>query len=313
MLFKTTAEIKAYAQFTGDINFASIKPTLRFVETFHLIAILGKELYRSLETAYTTGETSMSENQKALLEQCRLMVAPYLVYYYAPKADVQLSDGGMTKNKEAAYQYQGAAFREAALREAEMCEELLLEFLEENKADYAEWTNSNVFKEYRSLFIKTGGEFAELFSSSSPYRNYRAIRTKMPDVEEQMIRMAIGDTLFDGLKTKDAGAQNFTDQEKALLFKLKKAIAYQSVALSVPLLNVRIDAAGISVVAKTASGSSDEKNSRTGAADEALRDLVSTCTDGAKAWLKSAKEYLETNASHFTWTKPAAEKFCSIN
>ena len=313
MLFKTTAELKAYAQLTGDVNFASIKPTLRFVETFHLIAIIGKELYRSLDDAYTTSEATLTEVHKALLEQCRLMVAPYLVYYYAPKADVQLSDSGMTKSKEAAYQYQGTAFREANLREAEMCEELLLQFLEENKAGYPQWQASDSFKDYRALFIKSGNEFDKLFSSASPYRNYRALRTKMPDVEEQMVRMAIGDTLFDALKTKDAGDQGFTAQEKELLFKLKKAIAYQVVALSVPVLQIRIDAGGISVMAKTVTGSNDDRNMRSTASDEALRDLIIACTAGAQTWLKNANDYLEKNATHFSWTKTTEAKPCRIN
>lgn len=313
MIFKSTTELKRYAQLTGDINFESLRATLQFVETFHLRPILGLELYTALNEAYNTNESSMSDAHKALLQQCRLMAGPYLCYYYAPKADVQLTDAGMTKSKEAAYQYQVRNFREANLREAEMCEEALLSFLEKNKGDYQQWADSDNFKEYRSLFIKTGFEFNHLFSSSSPQRNYAAMRSKMVDVEEQMIRMAIGDTLFATLKTKDAGNQDFTDKEKELLFKLKKAIANQTVFLSIPVLNVRIDAAGLSVVARTVNGSSDEDNMRSTTLDAALSQLMSACETSAKAWIRMAKEYIANNDTDFNTVAPVITPLPSIN
>lgn len=313
MLFKTSAQLKEYAQLTGDLNFPGLAPTLRFVETFHLIPLLGKTLYQSLSQAYTANEASLSTVQKDLLEQCRQVVAPYFCFYYAPKADVQLTDSGFRKNQDAAYQYQGTNYREANLREAEMCEEMLLQFLEEKSADYPDWKTSDAFRDYRSLFIKTGEEFNKLFPSSSPYRNYRAMRGKMVDVEEQMVRMAIGDVLFAALKTKDTDAQDFTDKEKELLFKLKKAISYQTVALSIPLLKVRIDGNGLSVLANIVMSSRDEDNKRGGADDGAISQLAEECFAGAKAWLKTAVEYIEGNAEAFSWTKPAVVKPCSVN
>lgn len=307
MLFKSTAGLKEYAQLTGEINFASVRPTLRFVETFHLIAILGRELYRSLDAAYAD-ETTMTAAQKALLEQCRHVVAPYFCYYYAPKADVQLSDAGMTKSKDAAYQYQGAAYREAALREAEMCEESLLQFLEEKRSDYAEWTASEAFKAYRSLFIKSGTQFDDLVRTASPQRNFFALRSAMVDVEENMIRTAIGDTLFNALKTKDAGTQNFTGAELILLQRLKKAIAYQTLATGAPLLNVRLDAAGLSVITAGPRADDDKVSARSNATDNNLSLFIESCAGKAKIWLQSATAYLHDNASALGYTVPAAPK-----
>ena len=310
MLFKSSTELKAYAQLSGEVNFASLKPTLRFVEVFHIAAILGKELYASLDSAYTNNST-LTAPQVALLEQCRQVIAPWFCYYYAPKADVQLGDSGMTKNKDAAYQYQGTAFRESNLREAELCEELLLQFLEDGKDDFPQWVTSSAFKSYRALFIKTGSEFNTLFPSASPQRTYFAMRSKMVDVEEQMIRMAIGDALFTSLKTKDAGTQAFTSVEKELLFKLKKAIAYQTVALAVPMFNVRIDASGLSIVAQGPRTSDDNVTSRAPAPDSNISLLIQSCADSAKMWLSNATAYLLANAIALSYTAPVTSPDCS--
>jgi hypothetical protein len=312
MLFKDSNTLKEYAQLTGEINFASVKPTLRFVETIHIIPVIGKELYNDLNTAFNDAATldDLDEPQVNLLEQCRYIIGPYLCYYYAPKSDVQLNDGGMSKNKDAAFQYQGTNFREANLREAETATELLLQFLEDNSDDYPEWLASSAFEEYRKLFIKTGKEFNENFTSASPYRNFHAMRNKMVDVEEHNIRMAIGDTLFDALKAKDkAEAPTFTDKEKQLLFKLKKAIANFTVAFSVPLLNVRIDANGITVVAYGPSTSRDQDNMRTNASSDAQSILIAKCIDAAESWLSDALKFLNDNATDFPqWSSANADE-----
>lgn len=298
MLFKDTAKIIEYASMVNTVNFVSVTPTLRMVEEHHIKPILGKTTYDALNTAYTgaSTESSLTTAQKNLLHQCRMIIGPYLAYYYAPKADVKLSDGGArrseTNTEKTAYQYQVTNFREQHLREAEAAIEMLLQFLEENKADYASWVASDEFKKYRSLFIKTGKEFNELFPSHTPYRNYWAMRSKMQDVEENVIRTSLGDTLYDSLKTIDAtSAQSFSAKEKELLKRLKKAIAYFTVSYSIPFLNVRIDANGITV-ASGGSNSNDETASRTKAEANAISNIIANSQQAGSMWLANAIDYL---------------------
>jgi hypothetical protein len=303
MLFKTSAKLKEFAQLSGDINFASISATIRWTEIAHIQPVLGFDLYTALNDAYTAAadESTLTDPHKKLLEYCRMVIAPYVCYYYAPKVDVRLSDSGMTKHKDAAYQEQRTTFREANLREGEQASEALLMFLEEKKGDYAQWTDSTAFKKYKSLFIKTGTEFNELFPSASPYRNYWAMRSKMLQVEEQNIRKALGDTLFNALKTKDKLATpGFTEKEKILLEKLKYAIANFTVAFSVPMLTVRIDTNGITVSSEAPRTNRDEDAKRSASADNQLSLLIKSCHESGTTWLNDAIKYLNDNAADFT-------------
>ena len=301
MLFKDTKKLQEYAELTNNSNFFTLKATLRMVESYYIIPVLGKELYNALDSAYTlvTDENTLSPAHKLLIDKCRCVIGPMLCYLYAPKGEVKLGDGGLTKNKEAAYQYQGTNYREANLREGELATELLLEFLEENKEAYPQWTASNAFAQYRSLFIKTGSEFQQLFPSHSPYRNYMAMRAKMVDVEEQIIRTALGNPLFEVLKTKDKTAAGvLSEKEKELLFKVKKTVANYTVAFSIPLLSVRIDANGLTVATEAPRSSRDADN-RSNATAPQFNNLVDSCTGAGQIWLTNALQFITDNIADF--------------
>lgn len=303
MLFKTKDKLIEYAELSGAINFASVKSTIRVVETQHVIPVLGQELYTLINAAYTAvaDETTLSQIQKDLLDKCRCVIGPMLCYYYAPKSEVKLSDQGAqrleTATNKTAYQNQVTNFREQNLREAEVATELLLQFLEEKKADYPQWITSEAFTDYRSLFIRSGKEFNKLFSSHSPYRNYWAMRSKMLDVEQSSIRTLLGDELFDYLKTKDTdNALTLSTIEADLLFKVKKVIAYLTVAFSIPFLNVRMDELGITVMGNNRA-QNDNINSRMASNDKALNVIIEKSEAAAKSWINNVENFLNADAN----------------
>lgn len=304
MLFKKTDILLQYAELT-TVNFVQVKPTIKMVEQQHIIPFIGKELYKTLNDAYTSAADEALEDEKLipLLDMCRSVIGPMVCYYYAPKAEVQLSGAGAQRQEsdtnKTAYQNQVVNYREQLLREGEMATELLLQFLEENKADYPDWQASDAFKDYRSLFIKSGGEFDKLFTSASPYRNYWAMRSQMLDVEQNNIRRTIGDDLFTYLKDKDQDpAGTFTDAEKDLLFKVKKVTAYLTVCFSIPFLNVKIDANGISVISPNAV-QNDALSKRQAAADNMLDVLIKKCEAAAESWTNNLTQYLNDNIPDF--------------
>ena len=315
MLFKDSKKIQEYAELVSEVNFASLKPTIRNIEEQMIIPVIGKSLYNNLNDDYNGAmdeESGLTDEQKSLLDRLRMVIGPYISYFYAPKGEVKLSDAGLrreeTNTNKTAFQYQVKNFREACLAEAEAQTELLLQFLEDNKADYQLWANDDAFKNYRSLFIKTGSEFNEYFPSQTPSKNYWAMRPKMVDVEAQNIRTAIGEELFDDLKEKDTSDASLSDQEKTLLFKLKKATANFTVSYSVPFLNIRIDANGLSVNSSNTRSSDDDLSARSAPSPADISHLIAACKDTAKFWLNDAIIFLNKNHSDFplfNWVDPA--------
>lgn len=317
MLFKNTIRVVDFAKLASTVNFNNIAPTIRMVEEQHIIPVLGQQLYDVLNAAYAgaTAETDLTAPQQNLLDKCRNVIGPLVCYYYTPKAEVILSDAGAqrleTGNNKTAFQNQIINFREQNLRESEMATELLLQFLEENKTDYASWVTSDGFKDYRSLFIKTGKEFQSLFPSASPYRNYFAMRPRMKDIEENTIRTLLGDDLFASLKETDADADGaFTDVETDLIFKIKKAVAYLTVAATVPFLNVRIDGNGLTIKA-LARAQDDMLSARGQASSNDMGNLIAACKEAGASWIDAIKKWMDINTSPPAGRLPLDSSTCN--
>lgn len=295
MLFKDIIKLKEFADLGQSTAFESLKTHIKAVEETQLVPVIGWELYNEIDTAYNTiDESDLDKKIKELLEKCREVVGPLVNYAYAPFAEVNISDAGIQRteggNAKTAYQNQVTAYREASQRKAAAAIEALYRFLEANKVDYPVWIASDAFKQYQKLFIKTGGEFGELFTSHSPHTNYYAMRPKMYDVEVLYLRRAIGSALFDWLKKYDTlevkpllpdgiTATDITDVTE----KIKKAIAYFTVALSIPFLNVRIDSNGITVIGQGPSNRDADK--RKNADNDALNVIVNSSKDAGAQWL----------------------------
>lgn len=324
MLFRDADKLKEYAQITGTIHFDGLKASLRMVELKYIIPIIGKDLYQALDEALTdaTVQDPLDEVFVNLLHQCRMAIGPLFCYFHADKADVQFSDAGMQRAESStnknAYQEQRQKFKEANLSEGEEALELLLQFLEENKEDYTEWTDSENFKKYRSLFIKSGSAFNELFPSQTPHRNYWLLRATMYDVEENNIRAFLGSTLYEDLKEEDAKLDpEFSDEQAALLHRLKKAIANLTVCLAVPFINVRLGSNGLTVPAVTTFSQNDADNTRNGIDHQMIDTFIKACNNAANTWLLNAKDYLTNHKTDFPdwigFATPATECPPSIN
>ena len=199
-----------------------------------------------------------------------------------------------------AYQEQRSKFKEANLAEGEYALELLQQFLEDNREDYPEWLDSDSFKKYKQLFIKTGEEFNTLFPSATPYRNYRQLQPRMLDVEQQNVKKLLGADLFIELKEKDQKATpDFTDEEAYLVDLLKKAIANLAVAFAAPIMHVQIGPNGITMPAVASFSTNDSDNIRNGASDKVLSSFITACTNTGTNWIAEATQYITDNKTAF--------------
>jgi hypothetical protein len=118
-----------------------------------------------------------------------------------------------------------------------------------------------------------------------------AMRASMVDVEENTIKKLLGKDLYDALKETNLDpAGTFTDLEKDLLFRIKKAVAYLTVATAIPFLNVRIDVNGITVHSANRA-QNDEVASRSAATDSPLNTLIRACKEAGQSWVNSIGEW----------------------
>jgi hypothetical protein len=305
MLFKATPDIQPYSEVNTAVNFDSLKSSITAAEHEFIVPVIGLTLYNVLNAAYTAvaAETDLSLVNQALLNAVRMALAPYTMMVYANKAELQFGDGGLrrqeTANAKTAFQYQTRNLKDQLKKEGDRGTEMLLSFLEINATDYPQWTASEEFAFYRSLFIKTGTEFNKYYITQSPQRNYLALRAVMKDVEDLVIKKSIGIELFTDLKTKTTAVVPavLSTEESALLEILKKAIANFTIARGIHLLAARIDEFGITVTSPATFASQDELSKRAGAANAQINGLASSAYNTGSEYLAEAIAYLVKYAS----------------
>lgn len=309
MLFKNTIELQEYVEINSNVNFASLKPSIRAAEKEILTPVVGLAFLLDLDTKYNAIPSSTaSAEETALIKVMQAAVAPYVMYLYAPKVEVSITDGGVrraeTDQSKTAFQYQVTNMRKAYKAESDAAVEYLIEFLEVKKSDYPSWKDTDEFKKYRSLFIKTGGDFNNYYRTASPWRNFHAMYPVMVAVEQHIVKKVLGSDFFASLKAKEATeAPAYSQEEKELLTRLKYAIANYTIGQSVGQLSVSIDENGITVTSASTFASNDAESKKGAASDNQLSYFANQTAAIAADWLKSVQEYLTEKASDTVFTQ----------
>lgn len=308
MLFKSTSDIGNYIEINDAVNFESLKSSIRTAEKQLLVPIIGLSFYIDLDTKYNSNDLNAEET--LLVNVIQAALAPSTMLHYIPKSEVNITDGGIrraeTETHKTAYQYQVTNLRNAYQDETDRAVEYLYAYLELKKVEFPVWQTTEEFKRYRSLFIRTGGEFQEYFQSASPWRNYMAMRSIMHGIEQTIVKASLGNSFYAALKAKTESANGvISSEETELLKRLKYFIAFRTITESIGQLAVRIDSMGISVIN---SGSSNDRDAKKGTAtDNNLSHLKQTTQHWSDIWLSNALEYLKETASptifqeFYTW------------
>lgn len=317
MLINNTTELGKYMDATGTITFDKIKGTIEFVESTVLLPIIGEKLFTEIQDAVK--ENTNDDDLLSLIDKCRKVIGPFTAYYFIPKAEVALTDGGATRtesnNTKTAFAYQVTNARAQRLLEGESNIELLLKYLNDHSTNFSNWSDSDEYKEYQSLFIKTGTDFSSLYKTHQPFRNFSAIRFKMVDVEMLTIRPYITTSLFDSLKEKDQQKDSeWSAEEKLLLFYIKKSIAYYSIAAAIPHLSIRIDQNGLSVVSDNSVTINKDSEIRKDADPNKISMLINSCNASGSQYLQEAIKYITNNSEKFPdWEAPVKQTESSNN
>lgn len=291
MLFKTIAELQAYAQIENT-NFTSCSSTVKHIENNVLAKIIGNSLYDDLEEKYQNN--SLDEDYTKLLDKCRLVIGPLFTYSYAVTGSTVVGDNGAqrveTNTNKTAYAYQIKDSRAEWKLQAETEIENLLAYLNTNTEKFEKFLESNTYKESQKLFIKSASDFNLQFTTPQPYRFYNAVLFKMMDVELMGINV-LPTAVYKSLLNKD----EYDEIEEPLVRLIKKAIAYLTVASAIPYLNIRFDDNGITIVSDYGTAESKDTQPRKAADDTKVSLLIAQAKADATAFLTKISEYYNEN------------------
>lgn len=224
-IIKDISEVHSFIAVSQDTSLEKLIPYLEKGKADkEIIKVVGTEMLSVIEGYYDSVENEKQSKVLALSQRALVNLA---YYYYLPFMNVEISDAGVTTNKdESAYQWQYNNLALSLVQTAyEALDDLYL-FLEENESDFSDWKKPIV----KDLFIKSAAEFSEYVDIKDSRRTFNAILPQMRYIEKFFIPQTLQDTPP-------------TDPE--ILKFLKGSIAHSVIADAVDDLVIDISADGL--------------------------------------------------------------------
>lgn len=271
----------------------SLTPSVANAERNYIKKVLGAVVYENLLDKVEAD--TLTTDEEALLDEVMLALAPLAYYIGSPIMQVRSSDSGFHTSsgddKERLTKWMYDEFRTQLLIDGYNALDNLLLYLETNTAAdwYGDWSASDAFTTYKSLFVNR----AEIFDAHVGIKKSRWLFAQMlpmlGNTESQFILPFLGEDLFNDLKTKFADESADAD-ELIVIGKIQKCIA--NMAYSKSLLNPNFINEMIVVTAtKTENVKSMEVML------PMYNAQVKEHRDYAEAFLNELRTYLNKNAS----------------
>jgi hypothetical protein len=303
MLFRTGKELMEYIPYNTSDSLTRIKPDLHRAEIQYIKTYLGNQLYNNLVTAYSslTSTQTIDDLQppyKALAPYVQRALANLAATSNTIVALLDISQTGIKISKEEGaatpWQWQIEDLKAKFYDDGFWALENLLEFLEENVTDYADWKTSPAYTLNKKRFINSAGDFNIYYTISDNRMTFFALLPIIDRVEELIIKPNITPALYNELKT--AIAENaLNSDEEALIDFIKPAVACHTISRALTELQLQVSANGILVKLYKAMNNNSRENVK--ATDNAIANAKTEAYNNGEAWVKKLRAYLDENAS----------------
>jgi hypothetical protein len=301
MLFKTIDEIKEFWPVPVSDNIANVKPFIVQAERDYIIPAISQAQYTTLSNAYNVITPSLSPALTKLLEKVQAALALYAYYLWIPSGQLQISDSGIriatNENLKTAFQWQIDDLQRSVIKQAGSAMEDLLAFMEQNKADYAGWSGSSAYTEFKDCFIPSAIVFTNCYSALGYSRlNFLAIRSHMKKVQETTIQAELSPEFYAVLKNQNT-TNTLSDKNKLLIPYIQKAIANLTMANAFTTLAVTINENGILNFNNT--GNREAINAKQPSAPSMISKLELQAQKDGETYIQILKDFLKANITDY--------------
>jgi len=230
-LFTTDLELKDYLPTTAGFKLQQLQPSLTRALNKYIREALGLSQLAALSTAYAAqlaGTTPLTDAEKILLAAVRAPLASFAAQLHVARGPVQFGATGPVVSESQNLKPAGAKDM-VTLFEAEEAAgyegiEALLELLEENRADYPLWADSDACTVLHGQFLTTAKEFDKYVFIDRSRKRFMELQPSIRDVERLYLVPMLGSAQLKELRTQlVAGAVSELNQE--LLSYVRPAVA----------------------------------------------------------------------------------------
>ena len=303
MLLSDTTEIKRFLPIGAGNDFNRLKPHIVNAENKYIKTLLGTNMYDELlefyEASPVASPTEIQIAMNDLLEKVQhsLIHLAYFVGY--DFLNVSVTDTGFqrveSEHKKGLFKYQEDNLKQYFSDAGFNSLDSILVFLEQNIQHFTEFKASPNWTEFKASFIPTVKILQNI-----PYNIYESrltflnLKPHLAFVEDTTIRLALGETIYQEIKTemvKDAPAEKVT----AILPYIRKPLIYFATALLMEETGAVLGNNGLYF--EKLNGNYPDNRIKEPSTEERILAMIQRNRNIGNAYLDALKSFLLTNIS----------------
>jgi hypothetical protein len=275
----------------GAANSIKSLPNFSVAEERYLLPIIGASLYDALQTP--------NSDAVQLLEKCRAVVAPFAYLLQLPFIQTTITDNGLiamtAEGQRKAFQWEYRGIEEALTNQGYAAQEMLILYLQTNKAKFPTWSESPYNDSSDFAFIRNGAELGKAITITQPHRSFMMLRPLFAVVGELTIQELLGTAFYNALSAKIFAGTISSAAELQLLKLIRMTSARLVMEQASTELNIRFNSGnGFTVVDSL----KDEPDAgRKNARDTELQKFASLMKKDAAALMEKISQLLDETAS----------------
>ncbi len=303
-LFLNTEQLKKHVDIHKQTHWDTLKLFVEQSEDSYVIPLISPGIYTYLNSVVNTAgfdpETSFPEPEyKELYNRVCRVLAHFTMYEGLPFLNTPVGDIGVVQQQSkegtatAAAQWRYDGRRMAHLNNADRFSDQLLTFMEANADMFLDWKLSPSYTVTKDLFINNGSLLGEYLNTQGSRRTFLAMRTYIRLSEKKFIIPAIGQGMFDELKTQLLN-NSLTPANEKLMSKVREASAWSGYYEGFWHMQLRIDAEGIKVVTSTDGSTRKDPGLVT-----QMTEAYSSARGNMDTFLASLKQFIVENSADY--------------
>lgn len=311
MLYKTLDDVKKTAGFVAishqDKDLGVLKEDLLAAENDVRTNYLGAGQFDSLDTQFNADAIVPDSVTEKLLNHTRRYVSLQALMTGAAKININYTKSGLTSTKSQtsvpAREWMLLQLKSSLLESACKHLDILLRFLEENRASFPLWTgDSSVSLIQRRFLVQSLPNFEKYYGLGGSFVTFKTLWPVIDHVQDRFLSKLLGQDFYDEI-IAELNAGNLSALNTVLAEKfLKRLVVYKSIIRACEVLPVQVVHNGI--VTNEFIASRETTTQQAKAELKAVELLKNQMIFDAQALIQDTIDYLNktaTDSIYATW------------
>jgi hypothetical protein len=308
-LFRNTKDLKKFADIHLQTDWDTLKPYVEQAEVTYIIPFISKSMYDTMHSLMNdTGNANKTFEQiftnpfdleafkrigKALANYSLFEALPFLNTAVGDLGVAQQSSKEGTTNPAAQWRYNDR--RLAHLDNADRFTDQLLDYLEEHKDHFTQWASSASFTINKDLFIATSAKLSQYIPTNGSRRAFIAMRATIRLAEKKYIIPAIGEEMFNELKTQmQTNPASISTNNLKLIPYIEEALAWAAYTDYLPFASLKFSTDGVYVIS-----SNDAIVQKVAASTEQKTEAAAAANGNKLTFLASLKKFIDDHVDDY--------------